>query len=91
MTNPDAVRPGFICPLCGRENHCAVGAGEDPSGCWCMTAKFPPGLLELVPAPARRRSCICRQCLEAYRRFGPAFLGITRESEETEGGGYGRE
>lgn len=58
---------GSACPLCGRDNGCAVQAGRDPAGCWCMNARFPAGLLERVPPEKRRKSCICQDCLDRYQ------------------------
>jgi hypothetical protein len=61
---PDATR----CPLCGEPNRCALAAprapGSEPPPCWCRAERFPAELLERVPAPQRRRACICRSCLE---------------------------
>jgi hypothetical protein len=52
------------CPLCGEPNACALArpgaAPDDP--CWCRDERFPPELLARVPAPARRRACLCRAC-----------------------------
>lgn len=64
---PDTNHPsGSHCPLCGRDNRCAVQAGLPPASCWCMKAGFPSGLLELVPPERRRKACICQDCLERF-------------------------
>lgn len=66
MTDQPAELDANRCPLCGRENTCAVAQGQDPSSCWCIQAPtFPPELLERVPPPLRDVACICRECLEA--------------------------
>ena len=30
--------------------------------CWCMDAEFKPEVLELLPAEARGKACICAKC-----------------------------
>ncbi|WP_146553056.1 cysteine-rich CWC family protein [Rummeliibacillus sp. SL167] len=54
------------CPLCGQENHCMAGTGEE-NHCWCMTAKIPKEILELVPQHLKGKHCICQNCVEKYR------------------------
>ena len=51
------------CPLCGRENQCALALPpeERPSECWCVSRDFPPSLLER----ADPGSCICADCQKA--------------------------
>lgn len=55
-----------ICPLCGKENHCATAAGSDPYRCWCMTTKVPEELLERIPKDIRGKACVCKECVEKY-------------------------
>lgn len=50
------------CPLCGDGNECAVAAGRDPSGCWCMTATMDAAALAAIPEKAQGRVCICAKC-----------------------------
>ncbi len=52
------------CPLCGRQNQCAVEAGKDPRSCWCMATdiRFSDALLNTVPEPLRGQACICEAC-----------------------------
>lgn len=51
------------CPLCGGDNGCAPAAsGTFETPCWCMTADFPPELLERIAAADRGRSCLCARC-----------------------------
>ncbi|WP_370693291.1 cysteine-rich CWC family protein [Oceanobacter sp. 4_MG-2023] len=54
-----------LCPLCARDNECAVANQRDAAQCWCMTATFPPQLLEQNRDSAGQR-CICVQCLNAF-------------------------
>ena len=50
------------CPLCGSYNNCQHGQGD----CWCKTAVFPEGILDLVPEDKKGKACICKSCLEKY-------------------------
>lgn len=54
------------CPLCGGENYCLAGT-EQQYSCWCMTAKVPKELLELVPHNMKGKLCICENCIEQYK------------------------
>jgi hypothetical protein len=52
---------GGICPLCQRQNDCAVAAaGGREVHCWCMDL---PGVTLQMPRSAQS-SCLCRQCIE---------------------------
>lgn len=55
-----------LCPLCGQENNCVVEKGLDPATCWCMFTKVPSELLDSVPESERRKSCICKECINKY-------------------------
>ncbi|WP_096199881.1 cysteine-rich CWC family protein [Bacillus sp. FJAT-45350] len=50
------------CPLCGSSNDCSKA-----EGCWCNDEKFPKEILELVPPEHRRKTCICKNCLEKFK------------------------
>jgi hypothetical protein len=54
------------CPLCGEENKCMAGAGEQ-GNCWCNDQLFPNGIFDLLPAESRKKHCICIKCLNTYR------------------------
>jgi hypothetical protein len=64
-TTPAGVDPTH-CPLCGKPNECAheiaKRTGIAQPACWCAQAEFSAGLLDRVPAPARRLACICAAC-----------------------------
>ena len=49
------------CPICGRENNCAVANGKDPRECWCMSIEFPKSL-------PKTHTCICEECIEKFRK-----------------------
>ncbi len=55
-----------MCPLCGKQNRCAVVAGTDPFKCWCNTTKVPKELLDRVPEEQKGKACVCRDCIEKY-------------------------
>lgn len=61
------------CPLCGRSNQCAVTAGSDPHGCWCMTAPVSPQALARIPSDLRDLACLCPGCA-AQTAIAPAVM-----------------
>ncbi len=62
------------CPLCGNDNRCAMeleretGVAQPP--CWCVSATFPPGLLDRMPEAARGQACLCANCVAAAMEAG---------------------
>ncbi|MCM3748429.1 cysteine-rich CWC family protein [Paenibacillus pasadenensis] len=58
----------MLCPLCSRDNRCAVAAGDNPASCWCVNAVFPSGLLERLPEALRDKVCICMSCQQSFLR-----------------------
>lgn len=52
-----------ICPICGKENNCALVKGKPHSECWCNTTKVPKSLLDKVPEEQKKLSCICKECV----------------------------
>jgi hypothetical protein len=67
-TTPSAFDP-TRCPLCGNDNRCAMEiereTGEAQPPCWCVSASFPPGLLDALPEAARGLACLCPGCVAA--------------------------
>ncbi|WP_227819291.1 cysteine-rich CWC family protein [Mariprofundus micogutta] len=57
-------------PLCGQLNHCAMAdTNTHPdSPCWCRYESFPQALLDQVPQDAKNRVCICKDCLNSFRK-----------------------
>jgi len=57
------------CPLCGQDNRCAMeiehATGQAQPPCWCVSATFPPGLLDRLPGQARGKACLCAGCVAA--------------------------
>ncbi|HCU65940.1 MAG TPA: hypothetical protein DF774_09295 [Rheinheimera sp.] len=49
-----------LCPGCGKENLCAVSAGEPAENCWCL--RLPFGLAEQAGLQATE-FCYCQACL----------------------------
>jgi len=57
------------CPLCGQPNECQLCTVSIYKGpCWCAHEEMPAALLARVPETLRNRACICRACVEQYRR-----------------------
>lgn len=65
---------GGLCVLCGEANDCAMaaegmvadgeqGGADRAEPCWCVTERFDPSLIALVPAAEKDERCICRRCL----------------------------
>lgn len=55
------------CPICNQENNC--GNEHDKDTCWCSLESFPEGIFALVPEEKLRKACICKSCLEDYKRM----------------------
>jgi len=60
------------CPACGQPNQCAVAAGADPQGCWCMHTPVSPAALARLPAQERGQRCICPVCARPSESAGAA-------------------
>ncbi|HSY74576.1 MAG TPA: cysteine-rich CWC family protein [Dongiaceae bacterium] len=57
------------CPLCGAANGCQLCSPATYKGsCWCARVEMPDALLARVPENFRNRACICRDCVEKFRR-----------------------
>ncbi|PLR67167.1 cysteine-rich CWC family protein [Bacillus sp. UMB0893] len=50
------------CPLCDRNNNCAISKGEKPESCWCMKVYVSTKLFENISLEKDR--CFCRECIE---------------------------
>lgn len=59
-TNP------LICPLCHKPNGCAYAAGKPHTKCWCMSLSVPEELLTRIPDEQRRKSCVCKACVNEF-------------------------
>ncbi|QTD41782.1 cysteine-rich CWC family protein [Sporosarcina sp. Te-1] len=57
-----------ICPLCQGPNQCCNGQDKSLGSCWCTEESFPEGIFALVPEEEIRKTCICKACLEKYKR-----------------------
>jgi len=60
------------CALCGGPNQCALAADPSAEACWCDAVEFPEELLALVRDAAKRKVCICQECLANFKR--PALI-----------------
>lgn len=43
------------CPICGKDNNCAISHGKDPNSCWCHNVDFPKRRMGY-------KTCICKDC-----------------------------
>ncbi|MCX2977343.1 hypothetical protein EYC82_08245 [Halieaceae bacterium IMCC11814] len=59
MNPPDAS--ASTCPLCGKDNQCAIAAGREPATCWCWSANLDPLARERA-ADTADQQCICAHC-----------------------------
>jgi hypothetical protein len=64
--SPVAVLDPSQCPLCGKQNLCAMEiereTGQKQPPCWCTTARFDAALLARIPAEKRNLACVCAAC-----------------------------
>ncbi|WP_419465876.1 cysteine-rich CWC family protein [Bacillus spongiae] len=54
------------CPLCNKDNHCAINEGKKAETCWCMKVSISKELLQSI---GHRNQCICYECLEGDRNI----------------------
>jgi len=58
------------CPFCKKDSNCGV---LTPSLCWCMKMKIPEELKLLVPKDNKMKSCICKACVEEFKKSPSSF------------------
>lgn len=56
------------CPLCGKNNHCDHSNDQSLGGCWCNEEVFPKEIFDLVPPHSLRKTCLCKNCLEQFKK-----------------------
>jgi hypothetical protein len=66
-----------VCPLCQGANRCAAAtkaSGEQSSikHCWCFRVQFPANIIDDIPQSAKRKACICAQCVDKLALAKPA-------------------
>ncbi|MEH6939966.1 cysteine-rich CWC family protein [Bacillus sp. JJ664] len=77
-----------ICPMCGNENKCSSG-----KTCWCNDEYFPREIFNQISPEEVRRSCICKSCLDKYKKdkgiedlkpsdIGPMVFGRKNEPKQ---------
>ncbi len=79
---PASVDPK-VCPLCGRDNTCAMASAGDATAanpCWCTNVAIPAEVLARIPVDARGRACLCRACAA-----GAAGRVVTRAATDPGG------
>jgi Cysteine-rich CWC len=53
------------CPLCGKNNLCALTIAEGSiDDCWCKITPVPKKILDKIPAKERNQRCICPNCAQ---------------------------
>jgi hypothetical protein len=57
------------CPLCGRDNQCAVAAGRPLEDCWCANVTINPRALADVPPESAGQRCLCPGCGQTQGEF----------------------
>ncbi|WP_082193888.1 MULTISPECIES: cysteine-rich CWC family protein [Bacillaceae] len=58
------------CPLCGKSNHCCNSKDKSIGICWCHEEVFPKKIFDLVSPDQLRKTCICKNCLEQFKKKG---------------------
>ena len=56
------------CPLCGKDNDCALARGCANTPCWCADVVISAEVLRRIPEAERGKACICRECATAAPR-----------------------
>ncbi|RST73142.1 hypothetical protein D4T97_014350 [Siminovitchia acidinfaciens] len=56
------------CPFCGKGNNCCNTLDKNLGICWCSKESFPQGIFELLPADQVIKVCICKSCLDEYKK-----------------------
>jgi prepilin-type processing-associated H-X9-DG protein/prepilin-type N-terminal cleavage/methylation domain-containing protein len=63
------------CPLCGGANECRLCSPAPYKGrCWCAQEDISNELIARVPENLRNRACICKNCIEKFRREKMAII-----------------
>ncbi|PWW04905.1 hypothetical protein DFQ01_106190 [Paenibacillus cellulosilyticus] len=58
------------CPICNNDNRCGNVGGNANGTCWCGNEFFPQEIFKLVPADQIDVSCICKVCLDKFKKNG---------------------
>lgn len=61
-----------LCPFCKKENLCQAHIKN--STCWCFDIKVPKELIALIPQNLQMKSCICKNCIEAFKEDKEKFM-----------------
>ncbi|MCL1126918.1 cysteine-rich CWC family protein [Shewanella surugensis] len=66
------------CPLCAKENECAVFSGQKVSDCWCHQQSFPePSGLSHLSINAHQ--CLCQSCVKQMHKVGENNQSVTKK------------
>ncbi len=53
------------CPICQRDNQCAMALGGTAASCWCHRGYSSASLMAHVPQHLKGKACICTACAQA--------------------------
>ncbi len=59
-----------VCPFCKQSNKCQANSLL----CWCKDVKISLELIELVPKKYKMKACICKNCVELFKKDKKSFL-----------------
>jgi hypothetical protein len=59
------------CPLCGKDNQCALARGCANTPCWCADVVISDEVLRRIPESARGKACLCRECATGVSHPAP--------------------
>ncbi|MEH6580361.1 MAG: cysteine-rich CWC family protein [Halioglobus sp.] len=62
--NTTASGSELICPLCGKNNRCAVTRGAPVEACWCRDTPIAASALAAVPTEMIGKACLCPACAQ---------------------------
>jgi hypothetical protein len=67
------------CPICQRDNQCAMALGGTAASCWCHRGYSSASLMAHVPQHLKGKACICTACAQARTAALKTVLSL-RES-----------
>lgn len=59
------------CPFCKKDNNCEI---KLLNKCWCMNIEVPQQLKDLVLEDVKMKSCICKNCIESFKKNPDKFI-----------------
>ena len=56
-----------LCPLCGKNNQCAMVSGDENTPCWCVDVEIDPKALAAIQESDQHQRCLCPDCAKAVK------------------------